>query len=221
MRFLVIGTFGPAVNTCAKEQQPVITAQEMVIQWIRQLGGHIYDKNAGRTLLKKTSQTPNCFIVVKNDTDLMRGTMSVEEQRSLALASRKPSKKNSKHATQLIHATNSSDNDSDCSTASTGGKRIRMPETARICREFAVGDMTFIRVEYILDSLKSDTILNPYSNEYRLQPGSGVRKANIKDIRPLLLKQISPPIENASSVSAIVSLKRYRKAKIRSQSKTL
>lgn len=59
LRFMVLGTFKTKNINNAKLEQ-----------WIRDLGGDVLQKAAAEILLKKHSQTPNCFVVVDNATDL-------------------------------------------------------------------------------------------------------------------------------------------------------
>ena len=70
--------------------------------------------------------------------------------------------------------------------------------------------MAFLKLAFILDSLHSAAVLDPYSDQYRLMPGSNVKKVTVHDIRPLLLHQTSQET-GGRHVSAIVALKRHRK----------
>ena len=85
MRFTVVGSFtGTSYAAMAgKQQQPKAVApnatKNMVIQWIQELGGRVYDKDSTMKLILKTAKTPNCFIVLKDDIEVMNGTMTAQE----------------------------------------------------------------------------------------------------------------------------------------------
>ena len=89
------------------------------------------DKALG--LSKRHSSTPNCFVVLKNDTELLRASRSEQ------------------------CAASESDSDTCTSTtqrkpaASKTMKKAAAQGTARICREFAATDFKFIKVTYIED----------------------------------------------------------------------
>ena len=52
----------------------------MVAIWIRGLGGTVLFKNNAQTIFRGPSKTPNCFLLLKDDKDLVEGTMTVEER---------------------------------------------------------------------------------------------------------------------------------------------
>ena len=201
LRFFVTGTYGGTEAVAAgKRLDPTVTPQRMVEQWIRELGGEVFTKNALHTLFYHHSQTPHCFIVLKDGEELKKGTMTAEE-----LAADKRPRDTPRSAVD------STDNDSD--TSRTSATRVKLSEAAKFCREFAGGQLTFIKLDYIIKSLRSDVVLDPYSDRYRLLPGSNVKEVKVKDIRPLLMHQISQDNDTGRHVSAIVALKRYRNDK--------
>ena len=120
LRFHVVGHFS---GTTAKALEDTIT----------RLGGEVLSKDKALGLSKRHSSTPNCFVVLKNDTELLRATWSEQ------------------------CAASESDSDTCTSTtqrkpaASKTMKKAAAQGTARICREFAATDFKFIKVTYIED----------------------------------------------------------------------
>ena len=96
-------------------------------------GGEVLSRDKAFGLSKRPSSTPNCFVVLKNDTELLRATRSEQ------------------------CAASESDSDTCTSTtqrkpaASKTMKKAAAQGTARICREFAATDFKFIKVTYIED----------------------------------------------------------------------
>ena len=194
IRFFVTGSYaGTTAATKGARRNPPLKPQEMVEQWIRELGGEVYTKEAMKTMFYTYSRIPNFFIVLKDGEELNKGTMTKAE-----LAAHIPSR----CATQ-----STTDHDSDTSRTSTS--RVKLSNAAKFCREFAGGDMTFLKVQYIVDSLVSKAVLDPYSVKYQLQPGSNVQKVTVKDVRPLLIHQTNQD-QTDTHISAIVALKRHR-----------
>lgn len=199
LRFYVIGTFGGTqAARQGKLHTPVLQPQPMVEHWISTLGGEVYTRDAFLTLFHSYSRTPNCFIVLKDDTELLKATMTAEE-----LAATKSGKSH--------YVGSTTDHDSDCSRTSTHVKRVKLSGLAKQCRVFAGGDMTFIKYDYIIDSLESEVILDPYSDKYRLTPGSNITKIIVNDVKPLLMEQISGLVGESNRISAIVALKKHRR----------
>ena len=99
------------------------------------------DKALG--LSKRHSSTPNCFVVVKNDTELLKATKSEI----------------------------SSASGSDSETCSSNTQRKTAPAkilkkatnqiSVRVCREFAVTDFEFLSISYIHDVEKKGCVLDP------------------------------------------------------------
>ena len=107
MRFYVIGSFGntAAAKEAAAEKLAIQEAtkaailaakkarrtrpdnpppkppqpQEIVEQWIRKLGGKVYDKAKFQTLTENYSQTPHCFILMRDCRELDNGTCTAQE----------------------------------------------------------------------------------------------------------------------------------------------
>ncbi len=193
MRFLVVGLYTGEVAIQGKLRDPALTPHDMMEQWIRELGGMVYEKQAFLTLQRSYSRTPHCFIVLNDGKQLM-------------LATTNPTTK-----------PNDTDAESDASRIGTPAPNIRtkpkLSAAAKQCREFAGGNMTFLKHTYITASLKSNVVLDPYSDEYILLPGPNIKKIIVKDIRPLLLQQMIGLAPGQSKlVSAISALKNNRRA---------
>ena len=81
LRFYVLGTFGfTAAAVAGKKAKPNLAPQAMVEKWIHDLGGTVLTKDNAQTILRRHSKTPNCFLLLKDDKDLVNGMMTVEEQ---------------------------------------------------------------------------------------------------------------------------------------------
>ena len=63
----------------------------MVEKWIHDLGGTVLTKNNAQTILRGHSKTPNCFVLLKDDKDLVKGTMTVEERLQSRVAGKESS----------------------------------------------------------------------------------------------------------------------------------
>ena len=71
------------------------------------------------------------------------------------------------------------------------------------CRKFAGSDFKFLKLEYLVDSLYSDSVIDP--TFYQLHPGSNFSAIYVNDKRPLLMEQCQTSGE--SKISAIVALR--------------
>lgn len=166
-------------------------SKDKVDELINDLGGKVYDKKAFQTLIYRHSRTPHCFVVLKNDEQLSRGTMTEAERR-----------------TRFPESGTDVDDDDDVSHEYKNQKKLEA--SAKTCREFArAAGITFISVDYIFDSRDSDSIIDPYLEKYKIMPGSSVRKINVNDIRPLMQKQINGGLQ--SGTSAIAALRHCRR----------
>jgi hypothetical protein len=210
MRFYVIGSFGG--TEAAREGQlcnPKIQPQDMVVVWIEELGGLVHSKSTAQTLLYSHSRTPNCFIIVKDDRDLMLGTTAQDDVGRDAIADTETNMSDNnqrrKKKCGISSTTNCSDN--PAGRASAAGKQRKVSAAALNCRKFAGGDFIFLRLDYITDTRKSNIVLDP--ENYRLMPGEFVRKIIVNDVRPLLLDQCTGNEEN-NRISSIVALRRHR-----------
>ena len=184
MRFITVGNF--EINS---NRMPRYEVDEL----INDLGGKVYEKKAFQTLIYRHSRTPHCFVVLKNDELLSRGTMNEAERRA-----------------RFPESETDVDNDDDVSNEYKQQKKLE--PAAKTCREFAgAAGITFISVDYIFDSRDSDSIIDPYLEKYKLLPGSSVRKIYryVNDIRPLMQKQINGGLQSGTSSSA--ALRHYRR----------
>lgn len=64
LRFVVCGNFS--------KTEP--GTQGVVSTWIRELGGKVLENDTALRLVRLRSKTPNCFVIVKNDKDLIKAT---------------------------------------------------------------------------------------------------------------------------------------------------
>ena len=206
MRFFIVGSFGKtdAADEGAK-CTPTMTPQEVVANWIKELGGYILTKGKAETLLYGHARTPNCFVLVKDDTDLKHAT-SVD-----------PS---------IVLEEIESARESESGNESESGKRIKKPririrpkkltESALLCRKFSEGDFTFLPVAY-LTAVRSSSkdlsvrsfVVDPYT--FKLQPGPHLKKLQMCDIKPLLMAQCTKTKDECREKSAIGALRCHRK----------
>ena len=150
---------------------------------ITDMSGTVCTKPSAETLLLSHSTCPNCFVVMKDEKELRKSTDVLKEptnDKELTDVPKKSVSENTATATGLL------------------------------CRKFAGGDWKFLHFSFVLDSLKSDRILDP--KKYEMLPGPNVKKLQVKDVRPLLARQCS---EQGQKVSAISALKSHRQKKDR------
>ena len=203
MRFLLVGTFPGDPSQEGRRRRPALTGQKILEEWITKMGGKCYTKDAFTTIFKSFSRTPHCFIVMNDSGDLDKGTCTPAEL--VQRRARRP-------LNRVVIA-----DSSDCPTgtenngADAGQQRLqRLSIYAKICRDFAGGDMTFLKADYITKSLSSTKILDPYL--YTMPPGTNVKNKLVNDVRPLLLDQIEGESgEEGRKTSAVVALKNHRR----------
>ena len=97
-------------------------------------------------------------------------------------------------------------------TGQKPSKRAGKKEVSRAtiqCRKFAGSDIIFLMLEYLLDSLYSDSVIDPIS--YQLHPGSDFSAIYVNGRGPLLIEQGQTGGE--CKVSAIVALRKHRAEK--------
>ena len=70
----------------------------------------------------------------------------------------------------------------------------------------------FITVQYVLEMMKNNVILDP--KKYIIRPGLMINPMKINDMRPLLMDQIDDN-KAIANTSAIVALKRYRNSLVK------
>ena len=81
LRFYMLGTFGRRASAVAgKRTEPNLARQAVVEKWTHDLGGTVLTKDNAQTILRCHSDTPNCFVLLKNEKGLVKGTLTVEER---------------------------------------------------------------------------------------------------------------------------------------------
>ena len=183
---------------------------------IKAMGGQLMAKAQANRFLKSHTKTPQLFILMNNDEELMKATAEDADTRE--------------DDGEEAGTGDSADEDggngtdtSDCSTSSgPAAKRSRLSnkkdegapiltKVAIHCRRYAGGDFTFLKIDYLNDMRTSEVVLDPYSSTYMMKPGPNVKKIKVIDIKPLFQAQCDPDA-NGSRTSAIVAVKRHRKA---------
>ena len=66
-------------GSCGKESKTESSTTSYGRKWIHDLGSTLLTKDKAQTILRGHSKTPNCFLLLKDDKDLVKGTMTVEE----------------------------------------------------------------------------------------------------------------------------------------------
>ena len=73
LRFYVLDTFGcTGAAVAGKKAKPNLAPQAMMEKWIHGLGGTVLTKDNAQTILWGLSKTPNCFLLLKDDKDLVK-----------------------------------------------------------------------------------------------------------------------------------------------------
>ena len=101
---------------------------------ITDMSGTVCTKASAETLLLSHSTCPNCFVVMKDEKELRKSTDVLKEptkDKELTDVPKKSVSENTATATALL------------------------------CRKFAGGDWKFLHFSFVLDTLKSDRILDP------------------------------------------------------------
>ena len=155
---------------------------DMVKQLIINMGGTVLENEQADVLMSTHSQLPNCFVLVKDEKDLILGTGSTEEINDM----KKPRKRGS-------------------SATQEGGNEPS--QYSKIAKEFAAGGFKFLNIDFVAEVDEKKMLIDP--EPYFLQPGSKLVENRVNDKRPLFLDQCSGKTLG-ESVSAIVALKRYR-----------
>ena len=74
LQFYMLGTFGyTAAAVAGKKAKSDLAPQAMVKKW------EVLTKDNAQTILRGHFKTPNCFLLLKDDKDLVEGTMTVDE----------------------------------------------------------------------------------------------------------------------------------------------
>ena len=197
MRFTSIGRLGVVDG--------ISLTKDVLIKLINEMGGIFIEHDQADTLMKTHSRLPNCFVLVKDEEDLVIATGSVQEIEEL--------KKKMPPAKKLkLSTSQSSDSDSQYpSSQLTAKQKKETAQYSQIAQKFAQGGLTFLK-NFIMDVKKVVTLLDP--KDYTIAPGSNFRRARVIDMRPLFLDQISGKKSN-ENISAVAYLKRYRNGQTR------
>ena len=123
------------------------------------LGGTVLTKDNAQTILRGQSKTPNCFLLVKDNKDLVKRTMTVEERLQKRVAK--------------------NDSTTDLESSDTGQNQTKelakkLSPAAIQFGKFAGSDFKFLKLKYLIDSLYSGSVIDPIS--YQLHPGSNFLK---------------------------------------------
>jgi hypothetical protein len=124
MHFLPIGAF-------KAKGDPVDTPTSAILQdWIKCLGGWVLDTQKATRILQSHGKTPHCYVIIKSDEELRRGT-TYESERGAINSGKK-----------------------------TAGKKQVLSRYAIACRKYAEGDFIFLKWNYIQDVRNSKRVLN-------------------------------------------------------------
>ena len=135
------------------------------------------------------SHLPNCFVIVKDEKDLIVGTGSTNEIKDLKPKQRRRSS----------------------SSTRDGGNEPS--QHSNVAKRFAAGGFKFIKVDFLAEvHEKKNILIDP--EPYIIHPGSKLVENRVNDKRPLLLDQCSGKT-SVENVSAIAALKRYRDGKFK------
>ena len=155
---------------------------DMVKQLIINMRGTVLENEQDDVLMSTHSQLPNCFVLVKNEKDLILGTGFTEEINDM----KKPGKRGA-------------------SATREGGNEPS--QYSKIAKRFAAGGFKFLNIDFVAEVDEKKMLIDPEPNF--LQPGSKLVENRVNDKRPLFLDQCSGKTLG-EGVSAIVALKRYR-----------
>ena len=231
-RFHVVGLYtGTEAATSGKEHEPLPKKpHQMVEHWINELGGEVVSKKALETVFYQLSKTPNFFIVLKDEDDLTMGTtptvMATTENTTESSATDGTTPTDDPTGNLTTDHGSDTSTQLNASTASPQRKKrktkpkapkapkapkppTKLTVAAKFCREFAGGDLKFVNLSYITNSLTSTKVLDPFSEKYMLLPGPLVKKVHVSDIRPLLIQQTRE--SNEKCISTTSALKKHTK----------
>ena len=180
MRFTSIGRLGVVDG--------ISLTKDVLNKLINEMGDIFIEHNQADTLMKTHSRLPNCFVLVKDEEDLVIATGSVQEIEDLK-KKRQPAKKN-RRSKPSLSTSQSSDSDSQYpSSKFTARQKKETAQYSQIAQKFAKGGLTFSKKKFIMDVKKLVTLLDP--KDYTIAPGSIFRRARVNDMRPLFRDQIS------------------------------
>ena len=185
LRFTIVGRFKRGLT------------QDFLKDRIFEMEGVVYEKENAENIMKSHSNILNIYVIVKDERDLINATGDKHQ-----LEAMRTKLKLHRHCTASELSTDAeSREDEKCST------KKKLSPAALACKRFASVGFMFITVEYGLEMMKSNVILDP--EKYIIRPGLLINPMKINDMRPLLMDQIDDN-KSIANTSAIVALKRYR-----------
>jgi hypothetical protein len=130
MNFVLIGTF-------KGKGDPADNPTSAILQsWITELGGWVLDRQKSSRILQSHVRTPHCYVIIKNDEELIRGTSYRTEETG-----------NNNSGKKTIKSGKSRGKD-------TAGKKPILSNSAMACRKYAAGNFVFLKWNYIYDTKK-------------------------------------------------------------------
>ena len=108
------------------------------------MGGIFIEHDQADTLMKTHSRLPNCFVLVKDEEDLVIATGSVQEIEELK--KKRPLAKKIKRSKSSLSTSQSSDSDSQYpSSQFTARQKKETAQYSQIAQKFAQGGLTFLK----------------------------------------------------------------------------
>ena len=114
----------------------------MAEKWIHDLRGTVLTKSNAQIILRGNSKTPNCFVLLKHDKDLVTGTMTVDERLQSRVAG--------------------NESTTDLKSSETWQKpnaRAGKKSAGIQCRKIAGSEFSFLKLQNIVDSLYSESVM--------------------------------------------------------------
>ena len=75
-----------AAAVAGKKAEPNLVPRAMAEKWIHDLEGTVLTKDHAQKNFQRHSKTLNCFVLLKDDKNLVKGTMTVEERLQIRIA---------------------------------------------------------------------------------------------------------------------------------------
>ena len=192
LRFTIVGRFKRGLT------------QDFLKDRISEMGDVVYEKENAQNIMKSDSNILNFYVIVKNEEDLINATGDKHQLEAM----RRKLKLHRQCTASELSTDAESREDEKCST------KKKLSPAALACKRFASGGFMFITVEYVVEMMKSNVILDP--EKYIIRPGILINSMEINDMRPLLIDHIYDN-KSIANTSAIVALKRYRNGLVKQQ----
>ena len=159
-----------------------------VKQMIKNMGQIVFDNDRAGVLMNTHSHLLNCFVIVKDEKDLIIDTGSTDEINDLIP---KPSRR---------------------SSSSTRGGENEPSKHSIVAKRFAAGGFKFIKIDFLAEVYEKSILIDP--EPCVIQPGSKMIENRVNEETPLLLDKCSGKT-SVENVTANVALKRYRDGKLK------